>query len=689
MGVIKQVVRDHHLKYNADEIQLLDPFLFGFDVNWASRWRAFNTEFSVYFLGPQQTVSEGFGFDHEITLVISPFKTLEPRTMQAAEAFISQDPAKGRVDQSIFFLVTSAEYGRQWVDLYTTRNPQSRIPVVFIADELRAAGRDPWAIRNVLARQLFCRDLFDYKLPLDSDLYFFGRDAIVADHFDAIKRSQNRGLFGLRKTGKTSILYRLKRQVQREKVGAFLYYDCKNPAIRGLHWNELLGRVVREVADAYGISVKIDNGERTVSDCLIEVLRKTPPGKTTSLVFDEIEYISPLTPLDAHWRSGFIPFWQSLWTAQSEVRRLSNTVAGVNPTVVEKDTFDGVQNPMFGIVQPRYLKGFEYLEMKGMVKFFGKRMGLEFEEDALQYLHTRYGGHPLLTRLACSYVHSEAKTATRPILISAEFLRQNETVRDAELTFYCRHVISELKQFYPDEYELLGLLATKQVIDFMEFQWDPDLTRHLREYGLVNIAKGEPPRFAIPVIERYVAVEMARGAGRAITRYIVPSSQRERWVTRRSEMITRDIRELEGLFAAKKLPRLFGQDTFPEPERFGRIVPCVSNDDFVVFINICNRCFVESVERCGGTVSDKNYFWGTIKEMYPGLWQALHRIKVYRNNDLHLELNPRVEAALDEFIARDLEGKRVSQVTDVWFVLQQCVLDSLLEGVQWELDRRG
>jgi predicted AAA+ superfamily ATPase len=74
--------------------------------------------------------------------------------------------------------------------------------------------------------------LFDYQLPLDSDLFFFGRDQIVADHLDAIRRSQNRGLFGLRKTGKTSILYKLKRQMEREGLGAFLYYDCKMPSIR-------------------------------------------------------------------------------------------------------------------------------------------------------------------------------------------------------------------------------------------------------------------------------------------------------------------------------------------------------------------------------------------------------------------------------------------------------------------------
>jgi hypothetical protein len=40
---------------------------------------------------------------------------------------------------------------------------------------------DAWFVRNRLLKQLFSRDLFDYTLPLDNDLFFFGRATIVAD----------------------------------------------------------------------------------------------------------------------------------------------------------------------------------------------------------------------------------------------------------------------------------------------------------------------------------------------------------------------------------------------------------------------------------------------------------------------------------------------------------------------------
>ena len=67
------------------------------------------------------------------------------------------------------------------------------------------------------------------------------------------------------------------------------------------------------------------------------------------LIFDEIEYISPSSKLGPHWGDDFIPFWQTIWSAQSQYRKFSFILAGVNASVVEIDRVSGVQNPMFGI----------------------------------------------------------------------------------------------------------------------------------------------------------------------------------------------------------------------------------------------------------------------------------------------------------------------------------------------------
>ncbi|HCF7249978.1 TPA: ATP-binding protein [Pseudomonas aeruginosa] len=692
MGQIKSDVLSGVLARRPADRALLTPFLNGFDVTWGASHRSFGTDVTVYFLLPESFISQGFGIDQEIALFVTDFPTLEPRVLQAVDQTLREAPAKGRVEQSIFFLSSPADNGRQWMADYTAANPDSRLAVVFNSKSLVGAAGNAWYVRNQIGEQLFTRNLFDNQLPIDSDLFFFGRDQLVAGFLDAIKRSQNRGLFGLRKTGKTSVLYKIQRIVSRDGIGNVYYYDAKLPSIRSLKWHELLAKISRDIAQANGLSIPegVDDPRR-VSDVLMHILRLTPSDKIAVLIFDEIEFISPVAKDDVHWHKEFIPFWQTLWAIQSQVRRLSNIVVGVNPKVVEMDTVDEVQNPMFGIIQPTYLKGFALDELKNMLKFFGKRMGIVFDADAQTYLLQRYGGHPLLVRMACSEVHKSLERAAvqRPATISASDLVKGEVQRDEELLFYCRHVVSELQRFYADEYKMLEMLASGQIADVRELSDEPEYTRHLREYGLLKFDTHNRPSFEIPVVGEYVGRELARREKRQLVRKIVSEGDRIDWVKRRTQTVSREIRTLAREIDKAGLPKLFGDGDFPEAERFSAILPATDVDTFVVFINICNRCFVESIERYGNKAGIKGYFWSSIKTTYPDLWHALQRIKVYRNNDLHLELNVTVEAELKRYLDIDLEGRTVSQVREPWFALQQAVLDELMLCIQYELARHS
>lgn len=692
MGNIKNDVESGILAKRPADRALLAPFLNGFEVTWGANRRAFGTNIAVYFLRPEPFISQGFGLDQEVALFVTDFPTIEPRVLQAVDQNFQETPAKGRVDQSIFFLSSADPNGREWMADYTAANPDTRLAVVFNTNDLALASGDAWHVRNKIGEQLFTRNLFDNQLPIDSDLFFFGRDYLVADYLDAAKRSQNRGLFGLRKTGKTSVLYKLQRHIRRDGIGSLYYYDAKLPSIRMLAWHELLAKIVRDIAAEHSIGVPkgVDDPKR-VSDVLIKVLQLTPANKTTVLVFDEIEYISPVAVEDVHWHREFVPFWQTLWATQSQVRRLSNIVVGVNPKVVEMDAVYDIQNPMFGIVQPKYLRGFDLDELKGMLKFFGKRMGLSFDPDAQAYLLQRYGGHPLLIRMACSEVHKtlERAGAVRPFAVTADLLRTGEEQRDEELLFYCRHVVGELQKFYPDEYAMLEMLASGQISDVRELSDEPEYTRHLREYGLLRIDAQKRPSFEIPVVGEYVGRELARKEKRQLVRRLVPVKDRAGWLERRTQTISREMRTLVKELDKAGLPKLFGDRDFPEAERFSGIKIVGDVDSFVVFVNICNRCFVESIELYGRKTGVANYFWTTMKTTYPDLWQALQRIKVYRNNDLHLELNATVEAELKRYLDLDLEGKAFSQLKEPWFALQQAVLDGMMLGVQYELARHS
>jgi hypothetical protein len=288
MGIVRREVRDSYLRRYPEEEELIQPFLAGFDVTWARRRRAFNTELSVYFLKPGLSMTEAYGFSQEVLLVYAPYPRMQARTIQAAESFLHDDPGRGRVEKLNYFVISEDDDVEDWIRSYTSVNQESKIIVGFCAEEIRENSDSKWFVRNALNRQLYTRDLFDYRLPLQEDTYFFGRTDIIASFWDAIGRSENRGLFGLRKTGKTSLLYKLERIVNSERTATFLFYDCKLPSIRKLRWFELLARICRDLSEQPGISIKGKLDEIHIADTFAQLVSRMP--RRTAIVLDEIEF---------------------------------------------------------------------------------------------------------------------------------------------------------------------------------------------------------------------------------------------------------------------------------------------------------------------------------------------------------------------------------------------------------------
>lgn len=236
---------------------------------------------------------------------------------------------------------------------------------------------------------------------------------------------------------------------------------------------------------------------------------------------------------------------------------------------------------------------------------------------------------------------------------------------------------------------MFELLATGRVHDFVDLSTHPEYIRHLQEYGLLGSEVTGLPKVSIPVVGRYVALEEARRSGRQSLTYIVPPDDRTVWLNRRTTAIIADMGEIQRLSVPNSTPSLFGPNSFPESHRFAQVAVASDENGFESFINCCNRCFVESIESFGNHISRSRYFWTDVASAYPALWDALHRIKVYRHNRMHIRLKPDVEQVLRDYLHRDLEGRDPRQVEDLWFVLQQAVLDALLAGLQVEISKLG
>ena len=524
-------------------------------------------------------------------------------------------------------------------------------------------------------------------MPVNSDYFFFGREELIFDLHSAFGRSENRGLFGLRKTGKTSVFFKLGRLVESDDHGRFVYIDCKYPPHRTCTWDALLKRVANKLVndDGGGPDAKGD-----ASDAFLHSLRRIGEQTKIAIVFDEIEYISPASPLDDHWRQDFVPFWQTIWHAQSLFRNLAIFVGGVNPTVVEQDLVDGVQNPLFGIVPHHYLGGLKVDEIRRMIRTLGRPMGLRFDKDAIQYMFKQYGGHPLLTRIACSIVHKILRSSGKqlPRDVDSDWLLQTEESREAELGFYCSHVVSELRLFYRDEYDVMMEIASGGLADMYELAVEPTFTAHLSNYGLLGQDDEGRPAISMPVLGRFLQLQKARDGGVRTVSRVRPLAERSNWLQIRKEKIDAGLGELQQLIAPLGRPKLFGPTNYPESHRFFDVSVVENETEFSTFINTCNRCFVESVEAYGRSIKKQEYLRDEIQRAYPALGTALRRIKVYRHSRVHIRLaDQKASEDLRWFLKRDLAGRSPTAVEELWFQSQQCVLDDLLVGVLVEVDR--
>ncbi|KPC92753.1 hypothetical protein ADL27_23355, partial [Streptomyces sp. NRRL F-6602] len=99
--------------------------------------------------------------------------------------------------------------------------------------------------------------------------------------------------------------------------------------------------------------------------------------------------------------------------------------AGVDPAIFERPLLDGKDNLLYKFVRLSFLSPMKKEEMQEMVRSLGKRMGLRYRDhETIDFLYHEFGGHPLLTRKACSAATRKRPTDEIPWHVTLEALRE-------------------------------------------------------------------------------------------------------------------------------------------------------------------------------------------------------------------------------------------------------------------------
>lgn len=497
---------------------IAQSFLSAFDVTRGFTKTRGQDRLECLYLRAEPFIAELIGLERELLVAYAPFPQLQARTIKLHDDVVSED--RIRIDPVGTVLVCDDPKTTAAAQQYLVTDPE-RPPIVAISRAELLAIHDATALRGLFVEHLFRRDLFALESPLRTDTTFFGRTDIVAELFDRFRGGQTSGLFGLRRIGKTSVLYALGRRAESGEVAGSVYVDLSSPGIYQLRWWELLQRVMSDLASPLGLqrgdrskvrALTIPYDDRSAAGHFKSDVQTTAdklPGKRVLLLLDEIEHITfDLSP-SPHWSEDFLPFWQTLRSVHQDTRgQFGYVLAGVNPHIVEADRVGRFDNPLFSTTRAFFLRPFDFPTTRDMVRRISRFMGLRVDEVVFNLLFEEYGGHPFLVRQACSQLARHVPT--RPGQLTAALFQNERAAIGLTLQRNVRQILNVLAIWYPDEYEMVQLLAQGDAVSFIEFAvGSAEFTQHVEGYGLVRDARTDP-RISLGLVRSHLARQPRR-----------------------------------------------------------------------------------------------------------------------------------------------------------------------------------
>lgn len=449
-----------------------------------------NSVYRYFFLKFPDDKAQAFGVRDEIIVLLSPFKKFEPRTLDAIEEIQDLNPGY-RLDKICAFIISdSLDFIDELRKTFKTQK-ENRVITPFLYSEIRGELDDGF-FRNRIREFFFERNLYDFDSPLRRDLYFFGRDDHCQSLVDKHMQGQNASLFGLRRSGKTSILLSVCRRVAAQGGFATLL-DCQ--ILYQVNWNMALYLVVDKINSDHKSNVKLIKENYRVEDAAMSfvadirrIYKKL--NKKILIAFDEIEQITFGVSLSDSWRGGesYARFWHCVRSlTQEQDNAITVLIAGTNPKCLETPFVLGVDNPLYGQITPEYIKAFSVLQTRQMIETLSSYMGIYFEEEIFTYLTREFGGHPFLIRQACSFIKPIVDNLPSRTVDRLTYETAMTQFSESRAGSFCEMVIGVLAQHYPDEYTMLTYLARGDIADFNDLAAsDASYTNHLIGYGIIS-----------------------------------------------------------------------------------------------------------------------------------------------------------------------------------------------------------
>jgi hypothetical protein len=437
-------------------------------------------------------IEAAFGLTREVLFFYSPYFDLQSRTFKVAKDELGRLPREVTPD-IIFFSSPDDRLTvklKQWSKLQFTA---ISLPMSLDAE--------PLSLISTLRDSIYARNLFYETTPVSGNR-FFGRKTLMQELRDDIANQRVSGLFGLRKSGKTSILFQLAETLSSD-ILIPVFIDLETLPSPPLDPSpEFMREITQQIAaelTARRISHKELVGTagewtipafRSAIDATVRRLEKR--GITLVLLLDEIEFLTPSDQIDTQ-EAAFPGVAQALASLRAVAQSTSNftfILSGLTNHILENGRLYGRPNPLFSWAKARYVGPFSRTEADELATAVGSRMGIEIQEGALEALYEASGGHAYLYRnLASEVVGSLPMETYRRVMRNSDVLHALIPWRRS-VAGNIEEVLGHLARYYPTESILLETLQDHPQ-DFRELAAGEDqAVHHLTSLGLIHETAG-------------------------------------------------------------------------------------------------------------------------------------------------------------------------------------------------------
>jgi hypothetical protein len=257
-------------------------------------------------------------------------------------------------------------------------------------------------LRKSIATVLASRDLYGGKDPV-SGRDFFGRIDTIQTVSAELRSGRSIGLFGLRRSGKTSLLREL--QYREESAGlALIVTDLESvdsideiPRQMSQDLVDAL-RSIRQSRSSVWLGHESDHEVATFG-ALSARLTRVAMHNTDLLFVAAIDEVENLRRLARESSDKVRLFLGALRRAAQAADNMSLFFTGLTTEFFDQSMIaDEVDNPLFGFVESHFLPPFSNSESAELVRDLGSLMMLDWSPEALASVHRFTGGFPFFVR---------------------------------------------------------------------------------------------------------------------------------------------------------------------------------------------------------------------------------------------------------------------------------------------------